>query len=147
MDPVTALGVAGNVITFVDLGTRIFSASRQVFRKGQVEEHIDFELVVEDLGKVSQDLEKSLRSPEDGRKTIQSEYDVLLRRLAKRSQEICHEISELLNKISLKDRQSRWSSLRAAVKTVWNEDRIDALQKRLDEIRQELIISVLMSFR
>ena len=147
MDPVTALGVAGNVITLVELGAKIFSTSREVFQKGQVEEYFDLELVVKNIRNISQDLEASLQSTESSAKSAQSEHEVILRRLAERIQEICQEISQVLTKIHIKGRQNKWSSLRAAIRTIWNEDRINALRKRLDEIRQELIVSVLLSFR
>ena len=148
MAEVAALGIASNVISFIDFANEIFSASRQIYRNGSRDDHIDLELIVGDLRGIVKGLEES-PEPSDGTEHLAEEENEL-QRLAKQCRSICDELSGVLEKLNVRDERGniiKWKSVNAAIKTIWKKEQIQQLQKRMDDIRQELIIHVLMAFR
>ena len=135
MDPISGFSLAASVITFVELGRKIIAVTQQIREHGRTDEQQDLYLVRQDLANVKKELEDSLVSSLHG---ARSEHELSLHRLAGQSQQLCGELLKLLA-------GTKW--LQTAVKTVWNEGRVAALQRRFDNIRQELILSLLMSFR
>ena len=144
MDPISALGVAANIIAFVDFGSKLFSA---IYHSGKTAQHADLNYVVRDLRNISSDLTTSLHSIGHGKGPVHDEHEDLLRELAQQCQNICSETLDVLGKLFSKGERGTWNAVQAAIRTVWNQNRIDTLEKRLSHIRQELIISVLMSLR
>ena len=144
MDPISGFGIAANVISFVSVGSKIFSTARDVYQHGRTDEHRDFQIIKQDLEEVKESLEKDLQSKID---SSGIRHEASLQQLARRSQEICEQVSKLLNGINTKDRKSRWNAFRTAVKAVWSEEDIVAFERRLNNISQELIVSLLLSFR
>jgi hypothetical protein len=47
-----------------------------------------------------------------------------------------------LQNIKAKKPESKWSSFRAALASVWKESQIDALSKRLDAYRSQMTIEL-----
>ena len=73
-----------------------------------------------------------------------------LQRLAEQCRGICDELFGVLERLKIQDESGKiikWKSVNAAIKTVWKKEHIQQLQKRMDDIRQELIIHVLTTFR
>jgi hypothetical protein len=56
-------------------------------------------------------------------------------------------LSDALEKLKGNAKRCKWKTFRSALKSVWRENKIEALQRRLGEFREELIIRILMSFR
>lgn len=60
MDPISALGLAANILQFVDFASKLFSAGYQLHHAGTSQQELDLGLVVRDLGDVSRNLRTAL---------------------------------------------------------------------------------------
>lgn len=63
MDPVSAFGLAANILQFIDLTSKLFSAGYQLHQAGTSQLELDLGLVIRDLGDVTRGLNVSLRPP------------------------------------------------------------------------------------
>jgi hypothetical protein len=63
MDPITALGVAGTIVQFVDFGIRVVSKSNKIYHSGDgsLAENYDLEKVANDLVVIQTQLRHALR--------------------------------------------------------------------------------------
>ena len=144
-EAVAALGVAANVVQFIDFSGKILSEGYRLHKSKRVSSSKN-----EELENIALDLEKlrdELQSQEDETAQVPTPNDIQLHRLAEQCRDICLELLGALEALKVIDKPGKWKSFRAALKTVWAESKIKSLQDRLDEARQELIVRILMSFR
>lgn len=149
MDPLTALGVAGNVIQFLDFGSKLVSKTVEIYKSPQ-----GSSVEYKDLAAVSEDLEglcTKLKPPEPlGSTTFApSRAEAALKDICERCTRVAEELIATLNQLKVKatERHRTWKSLRSAFKSVWNKDDIETLEKRLSGLREELNLRVLDGVR
>jgi hypothetical protein len=142
-------GIAANVVQFVDFSSKVLSASYKLYKDeyglNGLEETRELEVITKSLHKIIEGLESSLQQEDLKQKATQNELD--LRELAKHCREIAEELLAAVGKLKVKGKPGKWNSFRAALKTLWDEDKIEAIQKRLDRFRQELVVHILVSLR
>jgi hypothetical protein len=63
MDPLSALGLAANILQFVDFTSKLFSAGYNLHKAGSTHLELDLGQVVDDLGDVARHLTSSLCPP------------------------------------------------------------------------------------
>jgi hypothetical protein len=157
LDPMTALSLAGNVIQFVDFGIEVLSATGSLY--GSVGGALDFneelELVTTDLAAVCQLM--------GGRSATTSER--ALRDLCKGCNDVANELLTQLNKLKVspdapdppdgkKPILSRFQkekkvlrSFHQAIRSIWKEEEIEKLVKRLSSFRDEIQMRIVLGFR
>ena len=152
MDPLTVISLAGNVIQFVEFGTRLLGRAEQLYTSsaGTIAVHDELELVTTDLRalvtrlrdsspKLASDLESS-REEESSWRSLQQICD-----------QAANVADELISKLGgLKLKEGRFQKLRClheAVKSLWSEKEIKALSERLSGFRDALKTRVLFSIR
>ena len=148
VDPFLTIGIAANILQFLDLGSKLFNVGRQIHHYGQSEEHMEIELVAKDLYCIAESLEASLSHSPESEQPVEDE--VLLRRLVERCQGICDEIFGIIEKLKVRPGsagQARWKSFYAAAKIILKQQDVQSLRKRMNNIRQELIVHTLMFLR
>ena len=143
-EALVALGVAANVVQFIDFGGRILSEGYRLQKCKGVSPSKNEEL--ESIALDLQKLHDELQCPENKTYQAPTPNDIQLQRLAEQCRDVCLELLAALEKMKTVE-SGKWRSFRVALKTVWGESRIKSLQVRLDEARQELIVRILMSFR
>ncbi len=144
-EAVAAFGVAANVVQFIDFSGRILSEGYRLHKSERVSlsKNEELESIALDLQK----LRDELQCPEDETRQAPTPNDIQLQRLAEQCRGVCLELLAALETMKVTGPPSKWKSFRVALKTVWGESKINSLQVRLDEARQELIVRILMSFR
>ena len=143
---IAAFGIAVNIMTFIDFSCKILSTGYRMHSSGSnSQEHQDLNVITNDLIRVTGDLDNALQ--QDELKQNSSSDDIHLQRLADQCRVVCLELQVALQKLKVHGQPRKWNTFRVALKTVWNEDKIEALQKRIEQFRQELIICMLASFR
>ena len=144
-EALAALGVAANIVQFIDFGGKILSESYRLHKskRGNSGKNEELESVALDLQK----LHDELQCPDNERYQTPTPNDIQLQRLAEQCRDVCLELLAALEKMKSVDSPGKWRSFRVALETVWGESKIKSLQVRLDEARQELIVRILMSFR
>ena len=144
-EALAALGVAANIVQFIDFGCKILSEGSRLHKYKGVSPSKNAEL--ESIALDLQKLHKELQYPENETYQAPTPNDIQLHRLAEQCRGVCLELLAALEKMKIADPPGKWRSFRVALKTVWGESEIKSLQMRLDEARQELVVRLLMSFR
>jgi hypothetical protein len=133
MDPLTALGLAVNVLTLIELGAKILRGAKDVraTTSGITEENRTRELLVKDMTALSD----RLIAPDDSNL---SEEEKELCKLAQESRSLSAQLLELLGKIQAKAPKSKADSLWSVLKDRYYEGDKQALEQRLDRCRSQM---------
>jgi hypothetical protein len=147
MEPFSALAVATSAAQFVDFTSKLITESYKLHTSatGQLEEHVILEKVTKSLRDVSFDLSTQVEKQTVLAKL--SHDDKELQHLCKSCHEISLQLLEALEKLKAEDGSSKWKNFRQALRTVWTREHIEGLERQLDRLRQQLVISILASFR
>ncbi|KAM0186933.1 hypothetical protein ACHAPI_011440 [Fusarium lateritium] len=136
MDPVTAVGLASAIISFVPLGINLLKNVREIRDSvdGSLERNQTRKIIVEEMQSVSQRLRPTNQTqitPEQ-----KGLYD-----LALKCYELSQQILELLCKIKPKPR-SALGAYRSALRAWSKENEIKDLERRLDDCRSQLALGL-----
>lgn len=136
MDPLTAIGLASNVAQFIAFGCKLFSTTHKIHtsRTGLRSDAERIQALTLDLQGLCLKLKGSLSHK------ATSDDEVKLIPLGLQCQRAAEELLSALAKLMPKKDQSRWSSLQAALRTVWKQEEIDRMNTQLNGFRMELIL-------
>jgi hypothetical protein len=136
MDPFTALGLAGNILQFVDFSCELISKSREIYNSGVNTHFVDLQIVAANLSELS-------ASCSSNRFNLEFEEEDALNITATACKEVADELLLTIEKLILKNgMHNKWSSFRQALKAIWKKDKIDALEHRLDTLRSQLNLDI-----
>ncbi|KAI9709467.1 MAG: hypothetical protein M1820_003227 [Bogoriella megaspora] len=144
LDPFSALGLASNIIQFVEFGTRVVSKSVEQYKSavGASEDLLNSEAVARHLRQLTQGLEG--RFPE-------SNDEVGLQKLALSCREVAKELLGMVEDLKvdhkLQGTKRQMQSLRQAFRAVGKEDRIEKLERSMNVFRSEITLHVVMLTR
>ncbi|KAI8296714.1 hypothetical protein K4K59_003897 [Colletotrichum sp. SAR11_240] len=129
-----ALGVAGNIVQFIEIAFNITKSIIETYRSidpdGLAEHNLDLRSLTISL----KDSCTILRS--DAKVKADAITMCLVDRCIKIAEELLCEIESL--KINTANRQRRWFKFLAAVRAQWRKDKIKDLSRRLKEIKTEI---------
>ncbi|KAK1760560.1 hypothetical protein QBC47DRAFT_355731 [Echria macrotheca] len=134
MDPFTAIGLAGSIVTFVDVGVKVLSAARKMraSASGATDEN-------ESLASMSLRFNAALAAIDSKLSAGPlTQQEMALNELAKECRGVSDELLVLLGELKAKRPNSTASSLRAAWRNVRKKDDKNALEQKLNRCRQEL---------
>jgi hypothetical protein len=146
MDPLSAIGLAANILQFIDFGCQLFRDTKEIHRstQGTTNENVELRDITQSLSRLSQDL--SAPVPDSQSPYFQIEKEI--RTLALQSKSIA---DELIATIPFLDPNAtshrRWRSFLQAIHTVWDKSKISTLRQRLDNIRNILSTQLLALVR
>jgi RecA-family ATPase len=152
MDPLSALSLAGNVLQFIDFGTKLFSKAGELYKStvGSLAANDQLELVTADLRALVSKLRQSLSSEETQGEIVREDKETWssFKRVCDEAADVADEIILRLGKLRLQDGKfRRLRSILQAVETLWSEREITSLLKRLSSLRIALETRVLFSTR
>jgi hypothetical protein len=132
MDPWTALGIAANILQFVDVGCKICSGAKEVYESpdGAKNETAELKLVVSDI----QAHNARLNS------TTLSNDEKALKALAARSLELAEKLEKILAKLTVRE-DARFrvvESARVSISAVRKSKDIASLKQRLLDLQSHL---------
>jgi len=141
MDPVTAVGLASAILTFIDFGWEVASGAVGVYRSldGTLDENARLGDVMDDLHLIAEDLKTG--SP--GKTPL----DRALKKLAENCLDDSKELQDILQKLSVKGKRTAWKSLKASLASQLKSDQIKGLKRRLQESRSEILLHLNRIFR
>jgi hypothetical protein len=134
MDPFTAIGLAGNIISFIGYGFKIVSMARDIHSSvtGAASENKDLEFLSDKM----RDLTVRLKLKKS---TAQMTADELnLNELALECNRLSADLLSLLEKLKARDPRSKRETLGAVWRNIRKKDEKNELEKRLDRCRQQL---------
>lgn len=145
MDPFSALGLAGNIVQFLDFGCKLFSKAKDIHRNGSIAEHTDMLAVTDDLRRYTMKLHKGLR-PTGTLQLALSEDDTAFLDICDGCLKVAEELEQVVKTLQLPGRPSKWKSFRQALKSVCGKERLTELKTRLDlyneQVNRRLLASV-----
>jgi len=168
MDPLTALGLASNIVQFVDFASKLISQSHEIYRSadGALEDNVVLEYVAKNLSRLGDELKSKQADIKTGREALARERDWAkkdgrvipepekvtaagkqLQQLSKECSAVSNELLQELEKLKIKEPHKRWESFRQALNSVWSQEKIRALETRLEGIRKQLDTTLLVCLR
>jgi hypothetical protein len=136
MEALAAVGLAGNIVQFIDFTCKLFDQAASIYhsRAGTATGARSLEVVTEDLQALTTTLTKAVHH--NGAQNDQT----ALYKLAKECEKVATELLSTLHGLQAKRPGSKWSSFRAALATTWKQSSIDAMERQLDSCRTQLIL-------
>ena len=130
MDPVAALGLAGNVVQFVDFSCKVLQDTKNLYGSstGASADNDLIETICNDLT----NLNKALTAPSDPGTIPDS-----IITLATKCQGVAVELLQLLDKIKVHGTKRKWKSFIQALRSVWKKEQIEGLVWRMELLRSE----------
>jgi hypothetical protein len=138
MDPITALGVAGNVLQIVQVAGSIVSKAYRIYKSsdGALVENLDVEAAASGLRGLTWRLDLSLRGETS---TCLAENEQLLSEVCWKCMETSNELIGLLEELKIRTTgPRRWASLRKALESIWVKKDILAMAKTFSLYREQL---------
>jgi len=147
MDPLSALGLAGNVVAFVQFSAALIKGTYKIYKSptGQSEELQDLESIYSKLADFSSRLGKStVGDPEN--ETAQAGA---LHQLADMCRSDCEQLLQIVGelKVNGNSRSKPWQSFTKAMAEVWRSNDIANLQKRVASCEQAMVVQMCATSR
>jgi hypothetical protein len=139
MEVLAAVGLAGNIVQFIDFSGKLLANSTQLYRSGEyaLAENVHFETVTNDLVLLNNKLK-------DGAIVTREKE---LERLCLSCNAVADELLTVLNKLKVIGKQQKWESIRKAIRSVRSKEDIEQLERRLAMFREELNLRVVVDLR
>jgi hypothetical protein len=129
MDPITAFGVAGNVMQFLDFGLKAVSKAREIHNSsnGALVEHLEIGVLTEDIAAVAAKLAASAGAA-TGNDSLDS---------------ICEQCTIVAKELSdaLKEMKA------GGKKAMWGKKRVEDTKRRLEGYRNQIHFHVLVDLK
>ncbi|KAI1816650.1 hypothetical protein GGS20DRAFT_537131 [Poronia punctata] len=136
MDPVSALGLASSIYTFVEVGFKVARQYKDFRQNRSIEtrENTERRLLATELKTISAELTENNGPP-------------LLKGLGDECNGLCSELLSLLDNVTVKDSASRRQRLKAIVKERWRAPDISSLENRLNNLRTQLVVNLVNTIK
>lgn len=137
MDPFLALGLASNVVTFIDFTGKLISGSLELYNSadGASASHKVLEDVTKDLEKLCDGL---IPTRSNILESGPSDTEMILLPLLESCRKLGHELLTVLEGIKVQGRRGAWKSARQALKCAWRANEIKNYKEQLDLYRSQL---------
>jgi hypothetical protein len=124
METLAAVGLAGNILQFVDFAGKVVSKSGELYKSanGALSESAETKQVAEDLKLLADKLCDPISA---------QSADVVLEELCSGCKSIADELLTALAKLEVKGKHRQFQSLRKALKSVWNGGEIASIESHL----------------
>jgi N-terminal domain on NACHT_NTPase and P-loop NTPases len=131
IDPLAALGLAGNIVQFVDFSYNLLCESKALYdsRTGATADNVLIETIATDLSL----LNARLTAP-----SAPGAIPDPIRSLASQCKDVARDLLDVIDNIKVKGSHKRWKSFIQALRTVWKKEEIEALVRRMESLRSEM---------
>lgn len=135
MDSLTAIALAANIYTFVEVGFKVLQQLNEIRRNGlkATQENIRLRKMTDELKLFSDKL--AVDGPES------------LKNLAAWCKKLCEELICLLDSLILKGNNSKWESFKIVLKSVLKASKISSIKATLESYRGQLVASLLLELK
>ncbi|KXG49909.1 uncharacterized protein PGRI_058770 [Penicillium griseofulvum] len=140
MDPLTAISLAGNILTFIDISYNVISGVNKVLStaNGMTPENERLSVLVEDLSSITQDLVTDIPA--------QTENEKQLCALAANCHSLSGELYQILRRLRVGDKKSKWEGLVVKWHSMRKEKEIDSIERRLHGYQSQILIRLQVMF-
>jgi hypothetical protein len=140
MDPLSALGLASNIVQFVDFTCKLISITHSLYEStsGTKEENLELEKLAHAIRSLADDATAKFPNTKNA-----STQEVTLRELSDMCRGVADELLSVLQTLKVKGSHKKWESFYHALKSEWKQKEISALEERLHRIGNILSTKVL----
>lgn len=133
MDPVTGFQLAAPVVTFVEVGLKLFQIIKQVQKSanGASEENSARMAVNRSMDTITE----IMGATDESKIPIEERP---LYELAKECKRVSEQMAHVLERITVKRSDSRFAVLSSALKALWYESKLGELETRLNKCRSQI---------
>ena len=142
MDPLTALELAGNIISFIDFSDKLIRRAHHVYSSAT-----GTTVAVDDCTKAVEDLQVVTRRLGSRPYGPMTEDDVVLDSLIVGCRALSAELLEELGKFRMKNPSSKLQSFAAAWKSVVKAKELESMEGRVDSYRRRILDRVIIMMR
>lgn len=145
MDPLTALGLASNIFQCIQFVSQILSHAREIRKSAEGAAGVSgISDIQRNLFALHEDLTTSIK----GLKGVKlTSAEKTLRRLSEELKSLCGDVIDKLAYLGTKEFITDWDSVKLALLTAWKRSELEALDKRLAHIRQQVDTTLLICLR
>ena len=166
-----ALGVASNIVQFVEFGCRLFSQSKKVYRSssGLADEAEELENITRSLSRLSNNLVakySACSQPSSDDFDIDQEYrmghilpiqpanpienysdEADLMPIVVDCKNVADELSAALNQLRVKGPRKKWQCFRVTLKRIWKPETIDEMSRRMKRLSSQMTMCLVQILR
>ncbi|KAF8862787.1 hypothetical protein BDZ45DRAFT_183438 [Acephala macrosclerotiorum] len=130
LDPFSALGLASNIVQFVDFASELVSGSVELYRSadGTSKRNVELASITSDLKSIS----SSLKSADHDEGQIPA--------LSKQCKTLADQLLGMLQDLAVKGRHRRWNTFQQALRGMLKDKEIRDIEGRLSQFRSQLIL-------
>lgn len=148
MDPysLAAIGLAGNIVQFIDFGAKLLSKANQIRKEGSTAENVHLGVVTKDLSRYIDSLNSAIIA-QQREKRVLGEEDTALYEICGGCLQVAHELETALEGLGSNGRVGKWKSYRHAFKSIWGKSRVTELRDRLSVYSSQMDRRLLASIK
>lgn len=143
LDPLTALGLASNIVSFIDYGCKLISDGYELYGKGTLGGTEELELVTKDLVRLANDL---TTNPSFASKPSPTDNGGL-QQLAESCKILADQLLRILATLRPSNPRNGLECFRKAIRKARKRGTIENLEKRLEKIQNQLNIRLIAMLR
>ena len=142
MDPLSAIGLAANIIAFVEVASKLVSGTCEIYSSGarMTDENADLAKVIEDVHAVTHRLSYSAGP------ALTDDETVLLE-LAKRCRKLSADLVWALKSLQTKKPMSKSESFLVTWRGLREKGNLESLEKRIDRYRRQILDRIVIMMR
>jgi len=144
MDAISALGVAGTVVQFVQFATALVNNVREIHRSasGASLATQELEAIHSTLSQFSKDLRDS---PPGGPSRYGKELEVLV----ERCKDDCDQLLKLADQLKVESGEKKrwWKSFQKAMLELWTQKDVEDLRQRISDSQASMVLVLCVSSR
>jgi hypothetical protein len=147
LDPLTALGLASNIIQLVDFGSRLVANAQDIARDGVTADHKHLQSLARETKILCEDIDTQTQGPVSGVASSRA-----MNGLAKSAQDAADDMLSMLRSLGLggddddsgagRSKGRLRTAVNRAVKSAWKEKDVDSLRRRLSDLQIQLILKL-----
>ena len=140
MDPVTAIGLAASIVSFIDFSWSLLTGAKELYESGRrkTKDNARISSIVDDLNEYALDLTIGGEGA--------SKHEKALRALANDCHGLSKELVKILQKLEM-TKNSRWQSLKKTWQAMRKADDIALIELRLEKYRTQMNTRLLALLR
>ena len=171
LEGIAALGVASNIVQFVEFGCRLFSQSKELYRSssGLSDEAVELDNIARSLSRLSDNLIIEHKfSPHDSDIELGDGVEHVppiqpakalgidsgggggetdLVPIATDCKKVADELSEALSQLRVENPRKRWQCFRVTLKRIWKPERIDDMSRRMERLSSQMTVCLVQNLK
>ncbi|KEZ41644.1 hypothetical protein SAPIO_CDS6959 [Scedosporium apiospermum] len=146
MDPFSALAVATAALQVIDFSAKLVTTGTELFKHGSTNRTIDLEWAATELRDYTERLQNALQLGPNTRSLAEAESKLCDR--AGEAKQLAEELLQLINESKRRVGKNKvYEGFRSALVTISTKSNIDRIENKLDSLRKDLVLHILVTLK